>query len=372
MKIVPLQITVGQLCEGFRDGGENGVTGYAGRLCIRPSFQREFVYSEQQQVEVVNSIFKGFPLNVMYWLRNPLGTFELLDGQQRTLSICSFKVGNFSVARAGKPQFYENMTSEDRDKFDSYLLNIYVCEDCTEQEQIDWFRIINIAGERLTNQEMLNAVYSGPWVASARQRFSKTKCVAYKLDNKDHDPYLKGSPIRQDYLETILKWISHKDGIDVETYMAKHRGDANSDREWQYFQKVKAWVQELFPAYRKEMRGVPWGLLYNAHKDDYHSATDLEEEVKRLMMDDDVTNKPGIYAYVLTREERRLSIRAFTEGMKRAAFERQGGVCPICGKRFELSQMQADHILPWSKGGRTVAENCQMLCSPCNNAKSNH
>ncbi len=364
MRITLHTVTVGELVDGYSRTEEQGVRGYGGRLNIRPPYQREFVYNEKQRQEVVNSIFNGFPLNVMYWVRNAQGTYELLDGQQRTLSICQYRAGEFPVRLGGAEKFFDNLDPRQLAAFQGYGLQVYICEDGTDQEQLDWFRIINIAGERLTPQELRNAVYAGPWVTSAKLRFSKSECVAYRLGSK----YMSGTPIRQDYLETVLRWISKG---DIERYMAAHQRDGNSDAEWQYYQRVMAWVQTLFPPgnYRKEMKGLPWGELYDAHRDKPLSATKLEEEVARLMMDDDVTNKKGVYEYVLSGDESRLSIRAFTPQMKREAYERQEGVCPACGRRCRPEEMEGDHITPWSKGGRTVAQNCQMLCRGCNRRK---
>ncbi len=350
--------------EGFRNSDEEGVVGYGGRLNIRPPYQREFIYSPRQQEEVVNSVFKGFPLNVMYWVLNPQGGYELMDGQQRTMSLCQFRKGEFFVSLNGVLKDFDALNPQQKAAFLGYGLQVYICEDGTEQEQLDWFRIINIAGVTLTEQELRNAVYTGPWVTSAKRRFSKTGCVAYGLGEK----YMSGTPIRQDYLETVLRWIS---GGNIEEYMARHMHDENSDTEWQYFQSVINWVQTLFPKenYRREMKGLPWGELYNAYKDKPFSATKLEQEVARLMEDDDVTNKRGVYDYVLSGDERKLNIRAFTTQMKRAAYTRQRGVCMACGKSFDFEQMQGDHIVPWNKGGKTISENCQMLCQRCNATK---
>ncbi len=363
MKITLHTIPIREIVEGFENNDEQGVVGYGGRLNIRPAYQREFVYNDKQQREVINSIFKGFPLNVMYWVKSGDDTYELLDGQQRTLSICSFWSGDFFVDLDGTTKGFDNLTASQMNQLLDYPLQVYICEDGTDQEQLDWFRIINIAGERLTQQELRNAVYTGPWITSAKKRFSKTGCVAYKLAEK----YMNGSPIRQDYLETVLSWISHG---DIEPYMATHQHDANDDREWQYFQLVINWVKVNFTVYRKEMKGIDWGVLYNRFKDNYYNATDLEDRIKQLMMDDDVTNKKGIYDYVLSGDERKLNIRAFTPRMKREAYERQQGICCKCGKHFTLEEMEGDHITPWSQGGRTTALNCQMLCRPCNRTKS--
>lgn len=362
MKIELQKIKIRELIDGFRNDDEEGVVGYGGLLDIRPKYQREFVYNEKQQVAVIDTIFKGYPLNVMYWVKNQDDTFELLDGQQRTLSICSYYVGEFFYSLGGNLKAFYNLTAEEQCQFLDYELMVYVCTDGTEQERIDWFEVINIAGERLTHQEILNAVYSGQWVTEAKRRFSKTQCVAWKL-GKD---YMSGNPIRQDYLQTVLRWIS---GGHIEEYMLRHQHDVNADAEWQYFQMVISWAKALFPKVRKEMKAVDWGTLYNKYKDAPFSATKLEDRVKELMIDDDVTHKSGIYPYLITGDEKYLSIRTFTDKMKREAYERQGGICPDCGNHFELDEMEADHITPWHLGGRTIADNCQMLCRADNRRK---
>lgn len=356
------------MVDGFRDSNDDGVVGYGGKLNIRPAFQREFAYKEKQQKDVIYSIFKGFPLNVMYWVDNNDGTYDLLDGQQRTLSICSYHNDEFFANIDGKIKGFSNLTPSQVEQFLNYELQIYICQNGTTEEKLDWFKIINIAGETLNNQELLNAVYTGKWITEAKRKFSKNKCVAQQLGSD----YMKGTPIRQDYLETVLGWCAHRDGVgSIEEYMAIHQNDDNADREWQYFQFVIQWVTNLFPTYRSEMKGIAWGELYNKFKDDYFSAKDLETEIKRLMEDDDVTNKKGIYHYALSRDEKKLNIRNFSQAMKRSAYERQGGICPGCGHHFDMDEMEGDHIKPWSEGGKTTAENCQMLCKNCNRSKSN-
>jgi len=365
MKITLHQINICELVNGFENNEEEGVVGYGGRLNIRPKYQREFVYSESQQQEVINSIFKGFPLNVMYWVKNEDGTFELLDGQQRTLSICSYFVGEYFSNVNGNLRGFDNLAADEKETFLEYPLQIYICEDGTDSEKIDWFKIINIAGERLTNQEMLNAVYSGEWVTALKRRFSKSNCVAYQMGSK----YLTGEPIRQAYLETTLKWISRG---NVERYMAEHQHDKDCDAEWQYFQDVINWVKKLFPNYRTFMKGVAWGDLYNEHgrRTDL-KASQLEERICKLVEDDDVRNQRGIFAYLLTGDERTLNLRAFSDNQKQKAYQQQKGYCAICHNHFDIKEMEADHITPWSQGGHTVQENCQMLCRPCNRRKSN-
>jgi hypothetical protein len=200
-------------------------------------------------------------------------------------------------------------------------------------------------------------------VSAAKPIFSKSNCPAYNLGND----YINGSPIRQDYLETTIAWIGHG---DVEGYMAAHQHDPNANTEWLYFQAVIAWVKATFPKYRREMKGLQWGPLFEKYKDVPQDADKLEAQVSQLMADEDVTKKSGIYGYVLTGDERYLSIRAFSDNQKREAFERQKGVCVKCKKTFELADMEADHITPWSKGGPSIAENCQMLCKDDNRRKS--
>ncbi|MCF0217321.1 MAG: DUF262 domain-containing protein [Fibrobacteraceae bacterium] len=364
MQIHLKEITVRELVDNFQNSEEEGVYGYGGKLNIRPKYQREFVYKKEQQQAVIETISKNYPLNVMYWVLNPDGTYELLDGQQRTLSICSFYMGEFMVSCFQNTlQGYNNLSPEDQNAFLSYKLMVYVCENGTDKEKLDWFRVINIAGEVLTEQEIRNAVYSGSWVTAAKKKFSKTGCVAYKL-GKD---YMSGSPIRQDYLETVISWISEG---KIEEYMASHQLDANADELWDYFTEVIAWVKTVFPKYRKEMKGLPWGVLYNTYKDGTYDAEALEEEVKKLMADSDVTKKGGIYTYVFDHKEKHLSIRAFDDNTKRSVYERQNGICNQCYNHFEIEEMEADHITPWSQGGRTIDSNCQMLCKDCNRRKS--
>ena len=363
MKIEPHEITVRELVEGFCDRAENGVTALGGRLDIRPKYQREFIYSPEQQRAVVNTILKGFPLNTMYWSVHGDGSFEIIDGQQRTLSVCKFVSGDFSVPWRGSVLFYGNLQDDERDKVLDYRLMVYLCEG-NDSERLEWFRTINIAGEELTDQELRNAVYAGPWTADAKRYFSRTECPAFQIGAK----YMTGSAIRQDYLETAIRWFAKG---DIDGYIAAHQSEPSAVELWVYFQNVVAWVRTLFPNYRKEMKSPEWGLLYNEFKDGKYNPDTLEREVARLMADDDVTAKRGIYEYLLSggKRERALSIRAFTDSQKRMAYERQKGVCPKCGLHFDYGQMEGDHITPWSEGGHTIPANLQMLCRDCNRRK---
>ncbi|MBQ7208142.1 MAG: DUF262 domain-containing protein [Lentisphaeria bacterium] len=358
MNIELHELTVREIAENYIDNAEDGVIGYDGRLNIRPKYQREFVYDDKKRNAVIETIIKGFPLNVMYWVKNDDGTFEVLDGQQRTISFCQYVTGAFSL----NDRAFHNLTGTEQRQILDYKVMVYFCEG-NDREKLDWFRIINIAGEKLTEQELRNAVYAGPWLADAKLRFSKRNCAAYLRGNK----YLNGEPIRQDYLETALGWIS---GGHIEAYMAENQHKPSANELYSYFLRVIDWVEMTFVKYRREMKGQEWGPLYDRYKDRVVDTAALEERIAELMADDDVTSKKGIYPYVLTGQEKYLSVRAFDNRMKRTAYEKQKGVCPKCGGTFELEQMEADHITPWSQGGKTLAENCQMLCRDCNRRKS--
>jgi len=361
MKIELKGITICELTNGYEDKAENGVRGYSGLLNIRPAFQREFIYKEKQRNEVINTVRKDFPLNTMYWAVAGDG-FELMDGQQRTVSICQYVHGDFAVEFDGSPMFFNNLTTEKQKQILNYELSVYVCEG-TEGEKLDWFKIINIAGEKLTDQELRNAIYSGPWLADAKRWFSRSSCPAYQIGEK----YVNGSPIRQDFLEKALEWVS---GGKIENYMSCHQHDIDAQELWQYFQEVIAWAERIFPTYRKIMKGLDWGRFYNEHKDDKLNAAKLEHRIAELIEDDEVDNKKGIYEYLLTGNEKNLSLRAFDEKTKEKIYEKQKGICLVCKKHYDIGSMEADHILPWSKGGKTVPENCQMLCKIDNRTKS--
>ena len=362
MKINEVKIPVREVFNGYVDSAELGVRGYGGRLNIRPAFQREFVYNERQRAAVVNTVRHGFPLNVMYWVQNEEGGYEMLDGQQRTLSICQYVNGDYSINH----QTFGNLTAEEREQILDYPLTIYICEG-TERERLDWFEVVNTAGEQLNAQERRNAQYTGKWLHEAKRYFSKTGCAASALADK----YMTGSAIRQDLLETALSWIADRDGCDLLDYMAAHQHDADADDLRNYFESVISWVKATFPVLRiKLMKGLPWGIYFNQHGGKALDPKKLEGRIAQMLRDDedinDITNQRGIYEYLLDGDERHLSIRKFSDKMAQTAYARQKGKCPICGKKFTLEQMQADHIKPWSKGGRTTADNCQMLCRDCN------
>lgn len=358
MKIELKEITVRELTDGYKDNDEAGVVGYGGKLDIRPPYQREFIYKDRQRDAVIDTITKEFPLNVMYWAVRENDDFEIIDGQQRTISICQYVEGDFAL----NGRYFHNLQSDEQQHILGYKLMVYLCSGA-DSEKLEWFKTINIAGEKLTDQELRNAVYAGSWVSDAKRYFSKIGCAAYGLGGD----YLNGSAIRQEYLETTIKWIS---GNDIEGYMATRQHKPNANSLWLYFQAVIAWVEATFPTYRNQMKGIDWGGLYNAFAKQEFDSKNLEAEISMLMEDEDVTKKKGIYFYVLDRKEKHLNIRAFSKNQKQEAYERQKGTCPVCNEHFEIDEMEGDHITPWHEGGKTDSENCQMLCKDDNRRKS--
>jgi hypothetical protein len=360
MKVTLQEITVGELVDGYNDDPKTGeVIGYGGKLDIRPKFQREFVYKDEQRDAVINTVQKDFPLNVMYWAVRDDGNFDVIDGQQRTISLCQYATNEFSIDGLA----FHNLPKDKQEQIMNYSLQIYFCSG-PESEKLEWFKTINTAGEKLTSQELRNAVYSGDWVSDAKRYFSKPGCVAYGIASN----YVMGSAIRQDYLETVIDWISEDDKI--EDYMSKHQHDKDAKNLWIYFQAVINWVETIFSTYRKEMKGVPFGVLYNEFKDKKFDAEKLEIKIAEFMADEEVTNKKGIYSFVLTKKEKYLNLRKFNDRQKREAYEKQKGICPICKEHFEIEKMDGDHMIPWYKGGKTISENCQMLCKKDNGYKS--
>ena len=358
MKIELKEISIREVANEYLNDNEEGVVGFGGKLNIRPKYQREFVYKDKHRDSVIETVVKDFPLNVMYWVKNEDDTYEVLDGQQRTISICEYVTGTYSL----NSMYFHNLTDVEQNQILDYKLMVYFCEG-NDKEKLDWFKTINIAGEKLTNQELRNAIYTGSWLTDAKKYFSKSGCPAYSIGSD----YISGSPIRQDYLETIIYWLSED---NIEQYMAENQHKPNANELWLYFNSVMNWIKVVFPKYRKEMKGVNYGVLYNKFKDIEFDAKKLEEEITLLMQDEDVTKKSGIYEFVITRNEKYLNIRAFTDKQKREAYERQKGICSKCKVEFEISEMEADHITPWHEGGKTTAENCQMLCKHDNRIKS--
>ena len=354
-------IKVSDLVKNYQDDGEGGVTGYDGKLNIRPKYQREFVYKDAQRDAVIDTITKKYPLNVMYWSINNDGTYEIIDGQQRTISIAQYVEGTFSF----KDKYFHNLQSNEQKQILDYEITVYFCSG-TDEEKLGWFQTINIAGEELSRQELRNAVYAGNFTSDAKRYFSKSECAAHQIAGK----YLSGKRIRQEYLETVINWKRKEEGLkSIEEYMAQHQDD-DAKELWRYFEDVIDWIPTVFSKYRKEMQGIQWGELYNEFHTRKYNPTYFEQRVGELMKDDEIQKKSGIYKYLLTGKERWLNIRTFSENQKRETYEMQGGICALCENPFGIEEMDADHKTAWSKGGKTTSENCQMLCRECNIKKA--
>ena len=363
LQITTKDVSIKDLVHGYKDSGEEGVVAYDGNLDIRPPYQRELVYSMEQMQNVIRSVIKGFPISVMYWSDNGDGTYELLDGQQRTLSICKFVAGDYSIDN----RYWFNLTQSEKDAVLDYKLQVYTCTG-SDTDKLDWFGIINIAGEKLTTQELRNAVYRGPWLTDAKKKF-RVGGPAVDISDK----YLKKNALRQELLETALSWKADAEKTTIEDYMAKNQNEESAAELWQYFQEVISWAKRIFPMKRRELTNINWGFLYEAYVAQGRptlKADALETEIKRLLLDDDVTNKRGIYAYLIFRDLKYLNIRQFSSSMRSAVYTKQEGLCAKCKAKTDISGMEADHITPWSKGGKTVIDNCQMLCLKCNRTKS--
>lgn len=409
MSIKLTQIKLRDLFDGYVNSDEDGVIGYHGRLDIRPKYQREFIYGEKEQVAVIDTVKQGFPLNTMYWavardkngdkILNADGeeTYELMDGQQRTISICEF-LANHIVVNFQKFFNIQKSTPDVAEKILDYELQVYIC-DGSVSDKLAWFKTINIAGKPLTEQELLNAQYVGEWLTKAKEYFSKTNCNAEELmviRGKKASNYMSGSPIRQDYLSTVLQWIADYQDLTPrsekgDTYMAEHQGDETASEIKNYYVSVMEWVGSKFKSWRKEMKGLDWGYWYNKvqrgeckNQIISKTADEIESEVQRLIADKDVTSNKGIYAYIITGEEKHLSIRAFDDEIKMRVYENQQHKCPYCDRavgghtypegktEYEYREMEGDHVLPWSQGGHTEESNCQMLCKWHNGHKSDN
>ncbi len=282
MKIELKEITIRELVDGYVNNEEEGVIGFGGQLNIRPKYQTEYRYKDKNRDAVIETIRNDFPLNTMYWGENEDGTYEMIDGQQRTISICEYVSGKFSL----NFRYFHNLEKPEKEQILNYKLMIYFCEG-DDKERLDWFKVINTAGVQLNDQELRNAAYTGEWLTDAKRYFSRTGGRAYGIGNG----YVKGSPIRQDYLETVIDWISNE---NIEQYMADHQHKPNANELWLYFQNVISWVEVVFPNYRKEMKGISFGSLYNEFKDKEFDSKKLEVEITKLMQDEDVTKKSGI------------------------------------------------------------------------------
>ena len=371
MTIKQIEVTVGEIVNGYVNNDELGVRGYGCRLDIRPPYQREFIYNEKEQQAVITTVLNGYPLNVMYWVRRSDDAecpYEVMDGQQRTLSLCQYVAGKFSYDFKN----FFNQPEDIKKKILDYRLTVYVCEG-EPSEKLEWFKTINIAGKPLNEQEINNAVYAGPFVSDAKRHFSKSTCGAYRL-GKD---LVTGTPIRQDFLKKALEWMAAHETRQgrrqsIVGYMAEHQHDPNANNLWTYYQNVLNWAITNFDPskFKKIMKGLDWAMLYDRYHDSTLDTAAMARRISALMRDDEIQRKQGIIPYVLTGDEHWLDLRAFPEDMKLAVWEEQGHVCPLCKRVFDFEFMEGDHITPWRDGGRTVKENCQMLCRECNRRKA--
>lgn len=370
MTIKPIQVTVGEVCRGYVNNDELGVRGYDGRLDIRPAYQREFIYNDKEQQAVITTILNGYPLNVMYWVHRSDDAdcpYEVMDGQQRTLSFCEYVAGKFSYEFKN----FFNLPEDKQQLILNYPLTIYVCEG-EPSEKLEWFRTINIAGKALNDQELANAVYAGPFVSDAKRHFSKPNCGAYRLGRD----LVNGTPIRQDFLHKALQWMADHENRQGHCqtaigYMAQHQHDPNANNLWSYFQNVLNWAITNFDMkrFRRIMKGLDWAMLYDRYGSETLDTAALAQRISALMRDGEVQKPTGIIPYVLTGDERYLDLRAFPDDIKLAVWEQQGHCCKLCGRELDFELMEGDHITPWRDGGRTVKENCQMLCRDCNRRK---
>lgn len=370
MTIKQLEVTVGEITSGYIDSEEQGVRGYGGLLDIRPPYQREFIYNEKEQIAVINTVLKGYPLNVMYWVKRSEDAecpYEVMDGQQRTLSLCEYVAGTFAIDFKN----FFNQTADIQKKILDYKLTVYVCEG-EESEKLEWFQTINIAGKPLNEQEIRNAIYAGPFVSDAKRHFSKTNCGAYRL-GKD---LVNGTPIRQDFLKKALEWMADHETRNGKPqtavgYMSAHQHDLSAGPLWSYFQNVLNWAISTFniKIFKKIMKGIDWAKFYDEFHEQALDINDMEKRIADLIGDDEIQKQLGIIPYVLTGDEHNLDLRSFPEKIKLAIWEKQQHKCAMCGKEFDIEFMEGDHITPWREKGRTVIENCQMLCRECNRRK---
>jgi hypothetical protein len=379
-------ITVAEICDGFvyNQLEGKGLFGLGGKLTIQPEYQRNYIYADgggKKEQAVIESLLKEYPLGLIYFNKVAKDKFEVLDGQQRITSIGRFVTNKFAIMDNGNPKNFDSLAADQRAKILESKLLIYECEG-TESEIKEWFQTINIAGVPLNSQELLNAIYSGPFVTLAKAEFSNSQ----NANIQKWSAYIKGSANRQDFLERALDWVSKG---DIGGYMSAHRNDNDINELKTYFNSVIDWVSTVFADVLPEMKGLEWGRLYeNYHRNSYDPAK-VSAEVHRLYEDPYVQNRRGVFEYILGGKEDKklLNVRVFDEATKRSVYEKQTraaeakGVsnCPLCAigdnanknKIYDFKDMDADHVSAWSKGGATLAKNCQMLCITHNRAKGN-
>lgn len=383
MEIKRVSIKIVDLCDGYKNDSEEdierGVYAYHGKLCVRPAFQRMFVYDKKQENAVIDTALKGFPLNIMYWVDNGDGTYDCLDGQQRTISLCNFVDGISSFQapwlKDNARIYIHTLKRIDPDlyaKFMNYELEVYICRG-TKAEQMEWFKTINIAGEELYPQELRNASYVSKWLTDAKRYFSKAnasstaKCPAERLGGQ----YTNKNANRQEILEQVISWrIGSKEDVDICNYMEAHINDKDASDLWNYFNNVINWITTVFyETYDKGMATVNWGKLYNDYHTEDFDADEISEKFNELMMykatkELDIS-VAKICEYCITRDETLLKHREFNEAQKTTMYNQQRGICPDCGKHYLKAEMHAHHIVPWYNGGVTELANGVMLCEEC-------
>ena len=379
-------ITVADICDGFvyNELEGKGLFGLGGRLVIQPEYQRNYFYQEKggkREQAVIHSLLRGYPIGLLYFNKVGDDRYEVLDGQQRITSIGRFVTNKFDIMVGGNPMRFDSLPADQKARLQGTKLLIYICEG-SESEIKEWFQTINIAGVPLNEQELLNAIYSGPFVTLARAEFSNSQ----NANLHKWRAYIKGNVNRQDFLACALDWVSKG---NISDYMSKHRYDDNIDELKTYFNSVIDWVATVFRDVYPEMQGLEWGRLYEQYHRTPYDPDAVAEQVRRLYDDPYVRNKRGIFEYVLggCQDPRLLEVRVFDEAVKRAVYARQtaeaqaAGVsnCPLCAvghdanrsRIYEYKEMEADHVTAWSKGGASTPENCQMLCKMHNRAKGN-
>lgn len=380
--------TVGDICKGFvfdKNEGK-GLFGLDGQLVIQPEYQRNYIYGDgKKDVAVVESLLKGYPLGLIYFALNEDGKYEVLDGQQRITSFARYvnETWKFAVTDAnGKPHYFSSLDADKQKLILESPLTIYVCEGNPSEIQ-EWFQTINIAGVPLTRQELRNAAYHGPFVNKAREVFSNTG----NANMNRWQTYVKGDPKRQDILETALDWVSKG---EIDDYMAAHRNDQDIDELKNYFNTVIDWIDGVFDYTGREMRGQEWGRLYEEYHRQAYSKQTVNDRLEELMADTQVTDKRGVIEYILGGEtdKKLLNVRVFDKKTIKAVYRKQTAAaktadvsnCPMCAtsgqakleKRiYKESEMDADHVTAWSRGGATDESNCQMLCKTHNRSKGN-
>ena len=379
------EISVKEICDGFvyNKLQGKGLFGLSGKLTIQPEYQRNYIYADgKRDVAVIESILKGYPLGLIYFNTVSADKFEVLDGQQRITSVGRFVTNKFAVKdESGMEQIFESIAKDKQEKILNTKLLIYECEG-TESEIKEWFRTINISGVPLTNQELLNAVYSGPFVTLGKEEFSNSQ----NANIQKWSAYISGSENRQEYLERALEWVSKN---NIGDYMSRHRFDTNITELKNYFTSVIDWVSTVFTDVESEMKGLEYGRLYETyHKKPYNSKT-VSDQVKKLYADPYIKTRKGIFEYILggLTDTKLLEVRVFDEATKKTVYAKQKteaekkGIsnCPLCAvsnntnktKIWSLAEMDADHVSAWSKGGATDIKNCEMLCKTHNRAKGN-